>query len=151
MASETLNIYSKSDDPRGRLLSNFSHHPFILDGQNFESVEGFIQGVAFPEGDARRSAAFQAWGSEAKKFGEEQEKKFVWWAGKEIIFGSPDEYALIERALRAKFDQNEEAKQALAETKGLRLTHILPDPEPSITSIPAETFCSILTKIRDED
>ncbi|MEK7570047.1 MAG: hypothetical protein AAB515_01200 [Patescibacteria group bacterium] len=151
MENNTLNVYSKSDDPRGRLLSNFSHHPFTLDGQNFASVEGFIQGIAFPEGDRRRVAAFKAWGSEAKKFGEEQDKKFVWWQGKEIIFGSPQEHALIERALRAKFKQNPDAQKALVASKGLRLTHILPDPEPSTTCLPAKTFCAILMKIRAEN
>ena len=150
LEKDTLNIYSKSDDPRGRLLSNFSHHHFTLDDQGFESVEGFIQGIAFPEGDVRRVAAFNAWGSEAKKFAEEQEKKLVWWEGKEIIFGSPEEHTLIERALRAKFVQNPDAKEALIATKDLHLTHILPDPESSNTCLPATVFCAILMKIREE-
>jgi predicted NAD-dependent protein-ADP-ribosyltransferase YbiA (DUF1768 family) len=151
MKNDTLNIYSKSDDSRGRILSNFSHHPFILEGQSFESVEGFIQGIAFPEGDSRRAAAFKSYGSEAKRFGEEQEKKFVWWHGKQIIFGSPEEHALIERALRAKFQQNSEAKEALSASRSLRLTHILSEPESSTTCLPAETFCTILMKIREEN
>lgn len=150
MEKDNLNIYSKSDDPRGRLLSNFSHHRFTLDGQNFESVEGFIQGIAFPEGDMRREAAFKAWGSQAKKFGEEQEKKYVWWHGKKIVFGSSEEHALIEQALRAKFSQNPDAKEALIASKGFHLTHILPDPESNTTCLPAKTFCAILTKMRDE-
>ena len=151
MENDTLNIYSKSSDPRGRLLSNFSHHPFLIDGQKFESVEGFIQGIAFPEGDPKREAAFKAWGSAAKKFGELQEKKYVWWQGKEIIFGSPEEHALIEQALRAKFAQNPDVKEALIATRDFRLTHLLPDPEPSTTCLPAKTFCSILMKIRSEN
>lgn len=150
MENDTLNIYSKSDDPRGRILSNFSHYPFILDSQRFESVEGFIQGIAFPEGDPRREAVFKAWGSAAKKFGEEQEKKFVWWHGEEITFGSPKEHVLIEQALRAKFAQNPDAKEALIATRGLLLTHILPDPESSATCLPAETFCAMLMKMREE-
>lgn len=150
MENNTVNIYSKSDDPRGRLLSNFSHHPFILDGQKFESVEGFIQGIAFPAGDTRREMAFRAWGSEAKKFGEEQEKKSVWWSGQEIVFASSEEHALIERALRAKFEQNPDAKKALVSTKGYWLTHVLPDVESGTTCLPAKIFCAILMKIRNE-
>lgn len=150
MENKTLNIYSKSDDSRGRILSNFSHHPFVLDGQHFESVEGFIQGIAFPEGDPRKEAAFKAWGSAAKKFEEEQERKFVWWNGEEIVFGSPGEHALIERAIRAKFEQNPEAKEALIATKGLGLTHVLPEPEHKNTCLPAKVFCAILMKIREE-
>lgn len=130
-------------------MSNFSHHPFILDGYHFESVEGFIQGIAFPEGDPRRTGAFKECGSKAKKFGEEQEKKFVWWGGKQIIFGSSEEHALIELALRAKCEQNIEAKEALIATKGLQLTHILPDQNGGFTCLPAEIFCDMLVRIRE--
>ena len=147
---DTLNIYSKAEDSRGRILSNFSHHPFVLDGRRLESAEGFIQGIAFPEGDQRREAAFGSFGSKAKQFAEEQEKKFVWWDGKTISFGSNEEHELIEKALRAKFDQNADAREALLATKGLRLTHELPDPEAPNTCLPAEVFCLILMKIRGE-
>lgn len=146
----TLNIYSKSDDQRGRVLSNFSHHPFVLDGRRFESVEGFVQGIAFPEGDARRVAAFKTWGGEAKKFELEQEKQFVWWNGEKIVFGSVQEHALIERAIRAKFEQNNDAAEALRATSDLVLTHILPEPEPKDTCLSASLFCGMLMRIRKE-
>lgn len=143
-----LNIYSKSEDWRGRTLSNFSHHPFVLDGLCFESVEGFIQGIAFPEEDPRRKEAFHSFGKEAKAFEKQQEKHFVWWAGKKIKFGSPKEHKLVERAIRAKFEQNPGAKKALMATDGLTLTHVLPEPEPPRISLPTKVFCGILTKIR---
>lgn len=147
---KTLNIYSKSDDPRGRILSNFSHHPFVLDDIHFESVEGFIQGIAFPEGDPRREAAFKSWGGTAKKFENEQEKKFIWWNGEQMEFGSKKEHALIERAIRAKFQQNSEAQEALKNTEDLFLTHILPEPEPDNICLSAKEFCNILMRIRQE-
>jgi predicted NAD-dependent protein-ADP-ribosyltransferase YbiA (DUF1768 family) len=150
MENNTLNIYSKSDDRRGRILSNFSHHPFVLEGESFESVEGFIQGIAFPEGDPRREAAFKAWGGEAKEFGKEQKKDFVWWKGKQFVFGSKDEEVLIEKAIRAKFEQHPDAREALIATKGLVLTHILPEPEPGDTCLTAKNFCDILTRLREE-
>lgn len=150
MENKKLNIYSKSEDWRGRALSNFSHHPFVIDGQRFESVEGFIQGIAFMENDARREAAFKSWGSTAKKFEKEQNRDFVWWHNKKFKFGSKEEHELIERALRAKFEQNPEAKKALLATKGLRLTHVLPDPEPKDICLPAKDFCAMLMKIREE-
>jgi len=36
-----VNIYSKSEDELGRLLSNFAHTPFIGNGLVFNSVEGW--------------------------------------------------------------------------------------------------------------
>src|SRR5580704_5743841 len=62
-----LNITSRSPMPL-RLISNFAHAPFILDGISFASVEGFWQGLKFPdEGDRRRLA--ELYGSEAKDAG----------------------------------------------------------------------------------
>ena len=48
-------------------------------------------------------------GKKAKRFGAEAERKFVWWCGEEIPYGSQEHRDLIERAIRAKFEQNKEA------------------------------------------
>jgi predicted NAD-dependent protein-ADP-ribosyltransferase YbiA (DUF1768 family) len=36
-----LNIWSRSDEEIGRLMSHFAHTPFTLDGVEFGSVEAF--------------------------------------------------------------------------------------------------------------
>lgn len=36
-----LNIWSRSDEEIGRLMSYFAHTPFVLDGVAFGSVEAF--------------------------------------------------------------------------------------------------------------
>ena len=41
-----MDIGSKSGYPAGA-LSNFSPHPFILDGVQCNSMEGFLQGLKF--------------------------------------------------------------------------------------------------------
>lgn len=145
-----LNISSQSDDWRARRLSNFSTDPFVIDDEEIASVEGFIQGTKFPEGHPTRQQAFQAAGVKAKRLGKEVERKFVWWKGKAITYGSTEHHQLIERAIRAKFEQNPEAKKALLATKGMILTHDLGSPEPPNTSLPATVFCDILTRIREE-
>lgn len=145
-----LNISSKSDDCRARRLSNFSADPFLLDGERMASAEGFIQGIKFPEGDQTRQQAFQSVGVEAKRFGKKAERKFVWWKGQAIPYGSTEHHQLIERAIHAKFEQNEEAMIALLATDGMVLTHDLGYPDPPNTSLPANTFCDILTRIREE-
>lgn len=147
---QILNIGSRSDDWRAGRLSNFSADPFTLDGVRLASVEGFIQGIKFPENDPRRKRAFQSTGRDAKRLGMEAERKFVWWQGQVILYRSPEHQHLIEHAIRAKFEQNPEALKALLATKGATLTHDLGHPESPRTSLPAKVFCDILTRIREE-
>ncbi|MEK7465702.1 MAG: hypothetical protein AAB631_02915 [Patescibacteria group bacterium] len=143
-----LDIRSDSFDWCARFLSNFWPSFFVLDDEELSSVEGFIQGIKFPEGDLNRSAAFRSVMGEAKKFSEKAERKYVWWKGEEIPYGSVEHHALIERAIRAKFGQNSELRYALQETKNLVLINqVLASGE---TSLPAPVFCDILTRIRAE-
>lgn len=122
----------------------------MIDGEEMVSVEGFIQGIKFPEGSSMRRNAFQSSGFEAKKLGKGAGGKFVWWRGRVINYGSSEHHELIEQAIRAKFQQNKEAMQALLATQGLELIHDLGEPESPNTSLPAKIFCEILTKIREE-
>ena len=145
-----LNIGSKSDDWRASRLSNFSADEFVLDGEKMASVEGFIQGTKFPEGHPTRQLAFQSVGVTAKRLSKGAERNFAWWQGRAISYGSLEHHRLIERAIRAKFEQNEEARKALLATEGMTLTHDLGYPDPPNTSIPARVFCDILTRIREE-
>lgn len=145
---ETLNITSRSDDWRARSLSNFSADPITLDGRTIASVEGFIQGIKFPEGNPYREQAFRSTGVRAKTFGMYAEREFVWWNDEAYLYGSAEHHALIERAIRAKFEQNTMAREAIVATEGLTLIHETGEPEPSTTSLPATVFCDILTRIR---
>jgi len=145
-----LNVSSKSIDWRARSLSNFSADPFLLDGVAMASVEGFIQGTKYPEGHLNRQKAFESVGAEAKRLGGRAERKFIWWNGKIIAYGTPEHHQLIERAIRAKFEQNKDAKTALLATTGMELTHDVGQPDPPNTSLPAKVFCDILTRIREE-
>ena len=80
----TLNIASYSEDWRARLLSTFAHTPFALRCGareiRCESVEGFWQGLKFPEGSADRDRVFALWGLEAKRAG----ARVMEYVGKEI-------------------------------------------------------------------
>lgn len=146
----TLNISAKSDDWRASRLSNFSADPFILDGERFASVEGFVQGTKFPGGHPWRHRAFDSVGKDAKRLSSEAQNEFVWWKGQAIPYGSTEHHQLIERAIRAKFEQNEDAMRALVSTGNLTLIHELGSPESPKTSLPAAVFCDILTRIRKE-
>jgi predicted NAD-dependent protein-ADP-ribosyltransferase YbiA (DUF1768 family) len=145
-----LNVGSKSDDWRAVRLSNFSGDPFVLDDEQFASVEGFIQGTKFPDGHPTRQEAFQSVGIKAKRLGNHADRQFVWWKGNVLPYGSLEHHKLIERAIRAKYKQNSEAMAALVATKGMTLIHDVGHPDPPNTSLPREVFCDILTRIREE-
>jgi hypothetical protein len=149
-----LNVTSGSKDWRAYVLSNFPCFPFILDNKVIASVEGFIQGIKYPEGDPRRNKAFAAWGKTAKELGAEADRIFVWWHNDIspngiLEYGCSLHHDLIARAIRAKFSGNLGAQGALIRTEGLTLTHDV-GPEDLKTSLPATVFCKILTDLRDE-
>ena len=155
----TLNIASYSEDWRARLLSTFAHTPFALwCGEReirCESVEGFWQGLKFPEGSADRDRVFALWGLEAKRAGARAPTDdTIVLCGERVQLGSPEHHALAEKAMRAKLEQNAEVRRALLETAGLVLTHELVDesgvPVPDSRTLPAAVFCAIWTKLRDE-
>ena len=154
MNREDINIISTSDGPEA-ILSNFAHTPFCVDGIACGSVEGFIQGLK-ENGAEKRTRICQKHGFEAKRAGTRKRNKkvkesgTVWWQDRVITFKSEEYYALIERAIRAKFELNEAARDVLRNTAGADLTHETGKPEASGTSFPKEKFLSILKKIRAE-
>jgi|GEM_PF-191329 len=149
MTPKTINVAFTSDDWRGVALSNFSLSPFELDGVPLASVEGFIQGIKFPPGHPSRAQAFVSSAWEAKACGKGADKQFAYWGEARIEFGSGAHHRLVERALRARFAQNEGLRRLLASTRGLDIRHQTGEgPEPERTSLPAALFCRILSDIR---
>ena len=59
-----LNIWSRSEEEIGRLMSHFAHTPFELDGVAFGSVEAFYTWLI--AGPARRPRVAPLWGPRAK-------------------------------------------------------------------------------------
>ena len=154
----TLNIASYSDDPRARLLSTFAHTPFelVLGGGavRCESVEGFWQGLKWPEDSPDRARVFGLWGLEAKLAGAAAPSGDVEIAGRLIPRGSAAHHALAEQAMRAKLEQNPDVREALRSTAGLRLTHDLVDERgdavPDSLTLPKAVFVDIWMRLREE-
>lgn len=152
MSRERINVVSTAEGP-GALLSNFAHTPFMLDGVSCASVEGFIQGLKEKGVEKQRRICLRH-GFEAKRAGTRKrnsmvrESGTVWWQGTPITFRSEDYYALIERALLAKVEQNREVREALEQTGGAELMHETGREERADTSLPKEKFLEILTRIR---
>ena len=156
----TLNIASYSEDWRARLLSTFAHTPFALRCRRREircaSVEGFWQGLKFPEGSLERERVFALWGLEAKRAGASAPPDdTIMFCGERARLGGVEHHTLAEKAMRAKLEQNADVRRALVETAGLALTHELVDeegtPVPDSRTLPAAVFCAIWTKLRDEE
>lgn len=147
--NSALNVNAFAQDWRANALANFPLAPFVLDGVVCASVEGFVQGIKFPPEHPVRDRAFLSHSYEAKRYGEQAGRLYVWWNGAVLKYGSDDHHRLIGRSIRAKFFYNEGLRVAMRATKGLRLIHDL-GPESATTSLPAKVFCRILTDLRDE-
>ncbi|KPJ85447.1 hypothetical protein AMJ57_03075 [Parcubacteria bacterium SG8_24] len=148
-----INVSSKASWP-GNKLSNFPPAPFVIDGVKCASAEGFIQALKFKDPEMQRHVCSLV-GLAAKRQGRKANRRVrhqrkVWWQGREFGFRSPEHLDLIERALRAKFTQNDSARRALLATRDATLTHSTGHRESPHTSLPARDFVRMLYRIRAE-
>ncbi len=141
---EPLNITSRSPEPL-RLISNFAATPFTLNGHAYASVEGFWQCLRFPEGGERRAVAALS-GSAAKRAGMVEAPERTDYLGRSIRWGTHEHWGLMRAAIRAKFDQNEEARRALLSTGARILTHRMRNDS---RSIPGALMAQIWMDARD--
>lgn len=144
------------------LVSNFALTRFEFQGKRFASAEAFIQYIKYPENHPEKKKVAKLSGKEAKKavtreIREEINRKLlagetptIYWNGQKIDYRSPKHYALIEDALRAKFEQNREAYSQLMATGERKLIHNTEKEEKSQTSLPNSEFTRILTELRQE-
>ena len=54
---EPINVVSNSAEPLARMIGNFATTPFELDGQPYQSVKSFWQGLKFSQDSDRRRLA----------------------------------------------------------------------------------------------
>lgn len=142
---EPINIVSASPDPAVRLMSNFGLAPFELDGESYQSIESFWQGLKFDDpGERRRIAGLDARAAHAagdpKGYG-----ATVTYGGETIPVGTYRHWQLMERACRAKFTQHAPARAALIATGRRPLIHVLPKDS---RSIPGAIMAEIWIRIR---
>jgi predicted NAD-dependent protein-ADP-ribosyltransferase YbiA (DUF1768 family) len=142
---EPINITSRAPMPL-KLASNFAHTPFVLDGLDYASIEGFWQGLKFSDEAVRRRLAAMH-GSAAKDAGfYAPAAEAVLYNGERIRVGTWDHWRLMERACVAKFSQHEGAREALLSTGKRPLVHRV---RRDSKSIPGAIMAEIWTRIRD--
>src|SRR5579872_3482302 len=108
-----MNIGSKSGYPSSA-LSNFSPHPFELDGIKINSMEGFLQSLKFKSPEMQEYVCTLV-GLAAKKKGANKNWKvsqILYWRGIEINRHSQEYQDLLDRAYNAMF-KNQSFRDAL--------------------------------------
>ena len=131
-------------------LSNFAPHPFVLDGIQINSCEGFLQSLKFKNEDMQVHICTLV-GFKAKKSGANknwQATQTLYWKGQEIKRDSQEYQILLDRAYDALFTQNKSARAALLATNDATLTHSIGRRKMSETVLTAKEFCSRLMSIR---
>lgn len=145
-----MDIGSKNGYPAGA-LSNFAPHPFVLDGVQCNSMEGFLQGLKFESKEMQEYVCTLV-GAAAKKKGAKKNWKQtqrLYWRGKAIKRDSQEYQNLLNKAYNALYE-NSGFKKALEATNGATLTHSIGKNKIQDTVLTSQEFCSRLTYLRDK-
>jgi predicted NAD-dependent protein-ADP-ribosyltransferase YbiA (DUF1768 family) len=131
-------------------LSNFSPHPFILDGVKCNSMEGFLQSLKFQNPEMQREVCKMV-GLQAKFKGKKKKwwvTQTLFWQGVEINRHSIEYQTLLDRAFEA-LSKNTSFRSALLASGDSSLTHSIGKNDPSHTVLTQKEFCMRLTQIRE--
>lgn len=145
-----MNIGSGNAYP-ANALSNFSPHPFNLDGVEIMSMEGFLQSLKFKNPDVAKEVC-KLIGRAAKKRGAPknwQREQKLYWLGKEYGRSSIDYQRLLDRAYMAMFKQSDSFRKALKASGNANLTHSIGRRNEKETVLTISEFCGRLTKLRE--
>ena len=143
MNTTPLNIWSRSEEEIGRLMSHFAHTPFELDGVTFGSVEAFYTWLFC--GPAKRLKVAPLWGPRAKHECPKNPPATYDYHGRTIVRSSPEHYELILRANRAKLDAHPQIARMFVASHPRPIIHELPDKSDR-----HDVFRWIMTTLRDE-
>lgn len=130
-------------------LSNFAPHPFVLDGVEIASMEGFLQSLKFKNVDMQKYVCTLV-GKAAKYKGKDKkwwQTQTLYWQGKEYKRDSKEYQLLLNRAYNALY-KNEGFKKALEASKPSVLTHSIGKNDESKTVLTQSEFCGRLMKLR---
>ena len=145
-----IDIHSKGDYPANE-LSNFFPHPFVIDGVECASMEGFLQSLKFISTKTQKAVCALS-GKAAKNKGKH---KFLWkltgnihWNGKKLSRYGEEYQTLLSRAYAA-LAQNERFIAALTASIGAELCHSIGCRDPKYTILTEQEFIAQLTALRN--
>lgn len=147
-----MDISSGSGYPSAS-LSNFTPHPFVIDGVECTSMEGFLQSLKFKNPDMQVEVC-KLFGGHAKKKGSKKNKYWkqnqtLYWQGEEIKRDSDRYQELLDKAYAA-IAQNTGFQKALLATGNATLTHSMGRNKENETVLTTREFCGRLMRIRRE-
>jgi predicted NAD-dependent protein-ADP-ribosyltransferase YbiA (DUF1768 family) len=132
-------------------LSNFSPHPFVIDGVECNSMEGFLQSLKFSSTDMQKEVCKLV--GKAAKFKGKQKKWWInqtlYWNGKEYKRDSKEYQELLDRAFDS-LSKNDSFRKALLASGDSVLTHEIGKSKESETVLTKREFISRLNKIREK-
>jgi predicted NAD-dependent protein-ADP-ribosyltransferase YbiA (DUF1768 family) len=132
-------------------LSNFAAHPFVIDGVECASMEGFLQALKFDKFHIQVEVC-KLVGLKAKYRGKKRNKAWkskqtLWWQGQEFDRHGREYQQLLDRAYKA-LSQNDGFKKALLASGDAVFTHSIGSNKKSNTVLTESEFCSRLMKTR---
>lgn len=130
-------------------LSNFSPHPFTIDGVECSSMEGFLQSLKYSNVDMQIHVCTLV-GKQAKFKGKRKNwyrTQTLYWNGNEYARDSVEYQDLLDRAFTA-LSKNEKFKKALLATGQANLTHSMGQRKKERTVLTEQEFTSRLTIVR---
>jgi ribA/ribD-fused uncharacterized protein len=109
-------IWFNSKSPEYRWLSNFSEHPFVLDGLRWPSVEHYYQAQKYAGTEAAERIRRAESPLKARKAGQDRSlsPRADWDGSKEQV---------MRGAVRAKFEQHRRLRELLLATEDEELIH----------------------------
>jgi predicted NAD-dependent protein-ADP-ribosyltransferase YbiA (DUF1768 family) len=130
-------------------LSNFAPHPFVIDGVQCNSMEGFLQSLKFSNPDMQKQVCLMV-GKQAKFKGKDKKwwkTQTLYWKGEQFDRHSFFYQDLLDKAYTA-LSKNDGFRRALIASGNSALTHSIGKSDPAHTVLTREEFCSRLLKLR---
>ena len=131
-------------------LSNFAPHPFVFDGIEIASMEGFLQSLKFKNPEIQKYVCTLV-GRVAKFKGKDKNwyrEQKLYWQGQEFKRDSKEYQILLNRAYNTLYQQNEGFRKALEASKPGILTHSIGKTKENETVLTQSEFCGRLMKLR---
>ena len=132
-------------------LSNFAPHPFVIEGIECNSMEGFLQSLKFENPEMQKEVC-KLVGKQAKFKGKKKKwwrTQTLFWKGKAIKRDSEEYQELLTKAYDCLY-VNEGFKKALSAAKGCSLTHSMGKNKISETVLTEREFIRQLNRLRSK-
>lgn len=145
-----MDIGSGNSYPAGA-LSNFTPHPFVIDGVECNSMEGFLQALKFSNVEMQKHVCTLV-GIKAKMKGKRKrwfKLQTLYWNGNEYKRDSDEYQMLLTKAYDAMFE-NSKFRKALEATGSSSFTHSIGKSDISKTVLTEREFCNQLYRLRNK-